>query len=44
VIYCNPGDIFDDAVHEQVNQAKDSGSTKDLNEILRASNTWTVDS
>jgi 2-oxoglutarate ferredoxin oxidoreductase subunit beta len=44
VIYCNPGDTFDDAVHEQVNQAKDSGSTKDLNEILRASNTWTVDS
>jgi 2-oxoglutarate ferredoxin oxidoreductase subunit beta len=44
VIYCNPGDTFDDAVHEQVNQAKDSGSTKDLNEILRATNTWTVDS
>ncbi len=43
VIYCNPGNTFDDSMVEQIQQAKDKAKTTDLNEILRTANTWTVE-
>ncbi len=42
VIYCNPTQSYDDAVHEQMNKAK-KGKKPDFNALLRQGRTWTVE-
>ncbi len=43
VLYCQPGETFDDAVASQVDQAKQAAKTAELSEVLHMSNTWQVE-
>ena len=42
VIYCNPEESYDDAVHRQVEKAKENKKA-DFNALIRQGRTWTVE-
>jgi len=42
VIYCDPQESYDEAVHRQVNDAK-SAKKADFNALIRQGRTWTVE-
>lgn len=42
VLYCNPGESYDAAVHKQIDEAKRGATETDLNALLRRGHTWTV--
>lgn len=42
VIYCDPVESYDDAVHRQMNDAK-TAKKADFNALIRQGRTWTVD-
>ena len=44
VLYCEPAQAYDAAVHEQVNAAHAANGVADMNALLRGGATWTVGS
>ncbi len=42
VLYCNPGESYDAAVHKQIDEAKQGATETDLNALLRRGHTWKV--
>ena len=44
ILYCQPSPTFGEALQGQIDLARDAARIHDLNELLRAGNTWTVDS
>lgn len=44
VLYCQEAESYDKAVYRQVSEVRASAKVKDLDQLLRRGNTWTVDS
>jgi len=42
VLYCNPSDTYEDAVHAQITAAKKENPPPNVNDLLRSGPTWTV--
>ena len=42
VLYCNPSDTYEDAVHAQISAAKKANPPTTINDLLRSGPTWTV--
>ena len=42
VLYCNPSDTYEDAVHAQITAAKKKYPSPNLNDLLRSGPTWSV--
>jgi 2-oxoglutarate ferredoxin oxidoreductase subunit beta len=42
VLYCDPSDTYDDAVHAQLTAAKKENPSPNVNDLLRSGTTWTV--
>jgi len=43
VIYCDPGTSYEDAVYHQIGSTELSTADGDLNEVLRAGQTWVAE-
>ena len=43
VLYCNPSNTYEDAVHAQIAAEKKAHPSTNINDLLRSGPTWTVD-
>ena len=43
VLYCNPSDTYEGAVHNQIMDEKKVHPSPSINDLLRSGPTWTVD-
>jgi 2-oxoglutarate ferredoxin oxidoreductase subunit beta len=43
VLYCNPSNTYEDAVHAQISAEKKAHPSTNINDLLRSGPTWTVD-
>ena len=42
VLYCEPAEVYDTVVHEQMNAAVAANGLADINSLLRSGSTWNV--
>jgi hypothetical protein len=42
VLYCEPAQAYEAAVHEQINAAVAANEISDMNSLFRSGTTWTV--